>query len=286
MKRSSIRRLDSCGGIIGVLAILILVSAVRAAEPASETSADLVKKSDNPLARIYNLGLTGNLNFGKGADERTQSAAIFAATVPYDLPNDWNLFVKTTLPLISQPIGSTQRTEGLGDLTMIALFAPPPASGWTFGFGPSIVAPTASDETLGQGKWAIGPAVAAVYLKRTWVAGLLVYQNWSVIGADARPGVSQLTVSPFATWYINKGWYLTSSPLLTADWEQDPPRVWTVPLGGGVGHIVRRGQHAFNFTAHAYYNVVRPDNAAEWQLRVTTSWVFPRRHGPAAGSKK
>jgi hypothetical protein len=123
-------------------------------------------------------------------------------------------------------------------------------------------------------------------MQRTWVAGVLLYQNWSVVGADTRPGVSRLIVSPFITYYINKGWYLTSGPLISADWQQDPPRTWTVPLGGGFGHIVRRGKHAFNFTAHAYVNVVRPDGAAKWQFRLTTSWVFPKGLLPGAGPKK
>jgi hypothetical protein len=264
-------------GFAGLLAALALSVAAHAAEPAPESTADLVKKSANPLARVYNLSLTGNVNFQKGTYERTQSALNLGATVPFDLPANWNLFINGILPTISQPIGPDSRTVGLGDLTVTALIAPPVMSGWTVAFGPSIVAPTASDATLGQGKWEVGPALAAVYLQRTWVAGVLAYQNWSVTGASSsRPGVSRLTITPFLTWYINKGWYLTSAPIISADWNQDPPRVWTVPVGGGVGHIVRRGKHAFNFTAHAYVNVERPDGAAKWQFRLTTSWVFPR----------
>jgi hypothetical protein len=260
-----------------LFALLAVGVTLRADEMPPNATAELAKKSENPLARVYNFGLFGNFNYQKGADERTQSAYTFAATLPFDLPANWNLFVSAKLPLIDQPVGPVDRTFGLGDLTLTALVAPPPVSGWTFGFGPSIVAPTATDPTLGQGKWEFGPAFATVYTQRTWVAGVVLSQNWSVVGADARAGVSRLTVAPFITYYINKGWYLISAPILSADWYQDPPRMWTVPLGGGFGHVVRKGKHAFNFTAHAYVNAVRPDGAAKWQFRLTTSWVFPRK---------
>jgi hypothetical protein len=166
----------------------------------------------------------------------------------------------------------------MGDLSLTALVSPPAtASGWTLGFGTSLVAPTATDEVLGQGAWEIGPALAAVRRHRHWIGGVVLYQNWSVTGADSQQGVSRLIVSPFITYYINKGWYLISAPQLSADWEQEPPRTWTVPVGGGFGHIVRHGKHAFNFTAHAYVYVARPENAAKWQFRLTTNWVFPRK---------
>jgi hypothetical protein len=261
-----------------LFAFLVAGAFAVAAEPASVSTAEFAKQSNNPLARVINLALTDNANFEKGPYERTQNACTLSATIPFDLPGNWNLFTITSLPLISQPVGATDRVNGMGDLGLTALFAPPAtASGWTFGFGPSFVFPTATDETLGQGSWEIGPALAAVYRHRTWIAGVLLYQNWSVVGGNTQQGVSRLTVSPFFTYYVNKGWYFISAPQLSADWAQEPPRTWTVPLGGGFGHIVRRGKHAFNFTAQAYVYVVRPENAAKWQFRLTTSWVFPRR---------
>jgi len=256
---------------------LALLAPAHADEPVAATTAEMAKKSENPLARVVNLGVLGNFNFDKGADERTQSAVTLAAIIPYDLPRNWNLFLSAKLPAISQPIGPVDRTVGLGDVSMSVIFTPPEVSGWTFGFGPSIVAPTATDASLGQGKWEFGPALGLVRVQKQWVAGVLLSQNWSVVGADAQQGVSRLTIAPFVTYYINKGWYFVSAPILSADWYQDPPRTWTVPLGGGFGHIVRRGKHAFNFTAHAYVNAVRPDGAAKWQFRLTTSWVFPRK---------
>jgi hypothetical protein len=39
---------------------------------------------------------------------------------------------------------------------------------------------------------------------------------------------------------------------------------------------VRLGKLPVNTQASAYYNVVRPDNAAEWQLRIHIQLLFSR----------
>ena len=49
-----------------------------------------------------------------------------------------------------------------------------------------------------------------------------------------------------------------------------------MPIGAGVGKIVRIGKLPVNAQAGAYYNVVRPDNAAEWQLRIQIQLLFPK----------
>ena len=53
--------------------------------------------------------------------------------------------------------------------------------------------------------------------------------------------------------------YLTTSPILTVDWDADSGQQWTVPIGGGVGKIFHLGKLPVNTQLSAYYNVVRPD---------------------------
>lgn len=73
-------------------------------------------------------------------------------------------------------------------------------------------------------------------------------------------------------WYV----YVNSVPMITADWKADASDRWTVPIGSGVGRIVRIGPLPLDVDLGAYYNVVRPDNAAEWQLRARVNFLFPR----------
>ena len=85
-----------------------------------------------------------------------------------------------------------------------------------------------------------------------------------------------MTLQPFINYNLPKGWYLTSSPLITADWEADHDNRWTVPIGGGFGRIFKIGDQAINANLAAYYNVVTPDDTgANWQLRAQWTFLFP-----------
>jgi hypothetical protein len=85
-----------------------------------------------------------------------------------------------------------------------------------------------------------------------------------------------MLIQPFGTYTFPGAWYLELAPIITADWKADGDDRWTVPLGGGVGKLVRLGKLPVNASVGAYYNVVRPDNAAEWQLRIRIQFLFPR----------
>jgi hypothetical protein len=67
---------------------------------------------------------------------------------------------------------------------------------------------------------------------------------------------------------LPKGWYLTTSPVIMANWEARSDNRWTVPIGGGIGRIFKIGDQPVNANLTAYYNVVTPDDIdANWQLR-------------------
>jgi hypothetical protein len=72
------------------------------------------------------------------------------------------------------------------------------------------------------------------------------------------------------------GRYLAFSPVITADWEADSAQRWTVPLGLGIGQILKIGAQPVNLQAAAYYNVERPDLAARWQARLQVQFLFPK----------
>ena len=106
--------------------------------------------------------------------------------------------------------------------------------------------------------------------------GFLVLNLWSFAGDEDRANVNAMTLQPFFNYNLAKGWYLTSSPLITADWEADDDNRWTVPIGGGIGRIFKIGHQPINANLAAYYNVVTPDDTgANWQLRAEWTFLFP-----------
>ena len=51
------------------------------------------------------------------------------------------------------------------------------------------------------------------------------------------------------------GWYLVSAPIITANMMADSSDRWTVPLGGGVGRIIRVDKLPVNLSLQGFYNV-------------------------------
>lgn len=50
----------------------------------------------------------------------------------------------------------------------------------------------------------------------------------------------------------------------------------TVPVGGGIGKMFNIGKLPMDLQTQAFYNVVRPDIAAEWQWRVQLKIIIPK----------
>ncbi len=66
------------------------------------------------------------------------------------------------------------------------------------------------------------------------------------------------------------------APVITANWEADSGDVWTVPFGIGVGRIFKIGKQPVNVKLAGYYNVEKPDNASDWNLQATITFLFPK----------
>jgi len=118
----------------------------------------------------------------------------------------------------------------------------------------------------------------ALHLGKTWVYGALINNVWSVSTDDGRRDVNQMLLQPFVNYNFPDapGRYLSLSPVITADWEADSDQRWTVPLGLGIGQILKIGAQPVNLQAAAYYNVERPDIAARWQMRLQMQLLFPK----------
>jgi len=46
---------------------------------------------------------------------------------------------------------------------------------------------------------------------------------------DVNPMLAQL----FVNYNIKDGWYISTAPIMTANWEADSGQKWTVPVGAG-----------------------------------------------------
>jgi hypothetical protein len=54
-----------------------------------------------------------------------------------------------------------------------------------------------------------------------------------------KKSVDALLVQPFINYNFLHGWYFVSAPIITANWEAASEERWTVPIGGGVGKVIK-----------------------------------------------
>ena len=280
---------------VSFVTMLILASALPAEEtaaPASkeeESSTDLAKKSQNPVADLISVPFNNNFFFNTGPEKVTVWDLNIEPVIPIHLTDDWNLITRTIVPVINQPsvAPGVDHAFGLGDINPTFFLAPSGSKEFMWGVGPTFTFPTATRTLLGSGKYSAGPAVVALTMQGPWVIGVLMNNQWSYAGWG-HTRVNQLTLEPFVHYNFDKGWFLSTFPILTANWVASSGNKWTVPLGAGGGRLIRLrqlpggdnlgelGKLPVETQLLAYYNAVRPDEAPTWQLVFELTFLFPK----------
>ena len=258
------------------------------ATPAAATNTDALRNAaQNPVANLISVPVQENWNFGIGPADRTQNILNIQPVIPLSVGKNWNLITRWITPVIYQPLpvplpsGQLEQQTGvygLGDINP-SFFLSPKKSKVIWGVGPTFVFPTATNTTyLGQGKLSVGPTVVALIQPPHWTIGALANNYWSVAGHSDlnKPAVNQFLLQWFVNYNMKKGWYLTSGPIVTANWRATNNNVWIVPFGGGAGRIMKLGFQPVNITAQFYGNAVHPPGASPWNMKLQIALLFPK----------
>jgi len=263
---------------IGLLALgLTLALPVRA----DLSPEELAKIAQNPVGNMVSLPFQNNTNFDVGPRKGTQNILNIQPVYPIEVNKDWNVITRTILPLVWQPgyAEGQGTTYGLGDLQFSAFLSPsePASGGLIWGVGAIAQAPTDTHD-LGNKNWGLGPTAVVLHLEKgsPWVYGVLVNNVWSLTSSQRGGAYSNFLLQPFVNYNLPGGTYLNSAPIITANWKAESGQQWLVPLGLGVGHIFHLGRLPLNAQIGAYYNVVKPDDGANWQLRAQAQLMFPK----------
>jgi hypothetical protein len=244
---------------------------------AEAQAAELAKTVQNPLATLITLPFQANFNNGVGADDRQFFNFNIQPVVP--IPGEkWNVITRAIIPLNSVPVGATDSEFGIGDTNLSIFWSPSKASSLTWGVGPAISIPTASNpEVLGSDKWSLGPTGVIFYGVGNWTLGAVGSNVWSVAGNDDRDDVNFFFAQWFANYNFGRGWALGTAPIITCDWEADSGDQCTIPLGLQISRVVHIGRRPTNILVGYYDNIEHPDGGAENQVRVQFNFIFPQK---------
>jgi hypothetical protein len=257
--------------------LALLVAPPGAAWAADESEEELAKKVQNPVANLISVPFQNNFVFNTGPEKKTVWNLNFQPVIPISLNEKWNLITRTIVPVLNVPslAPGLDHEFGMGDINPSLFLSPADSGKFIWGVGPTMTLPTASSRNLGAGKWSAGPTAVGLLMEGPWVVGALLNNQWSFAGWSDRD-VNQFLVQPFLNYNFKGGWYLTSGPIMTSDWEAKSGQRWTVPVGGGGGKIVRLGKLPVNLSLQGFYNAVRPDYFANWSLRFQFQFLFPK----------
>src|SRR5262249_44423879 len=139
--------------------------------------------------------------------------------------------------------------------------------------GPAASFPTSTSPNVGsQSTWGLGPSADAVAQAHPWVIGVLANNLWSTAGDSS----NQMLLQYFINYNMKKGWYLTSAPIITANWKATSGNVWTVPCGGGFGRIMKLGFQPVNLQLEFFGNAAHPAGTSPWSMRAQIAFLFPK----------
>ena len=267
-----------------VMRVLICVSACFALLPSyahAELSAEeLAKLTQNPVGNLISVPIQNNTNLNFGPEKGTQNVANIQPVIPISVSKNWNVITRTIMPVISNPklYPGDDRTNGIGDVLFSAFLSPSEPGDFIWGAGPAIQVPTHSNSELGNRNWGAGPSFVGLRMKKgdPWVYGALINNVWSTSTSNEASFNNGL-LQPFLNYNFPSGFYLTSAPIITANWKaEDSGDIWTAPVGGGVGQIFHVGKLPLNTQLAAYYNVVSPQDGPDWQIRFQIQAMFPK----------
>ncbi len=255
-----------------IATLLTGLAAMAWSAPSNGQEHEDVNAANNPLTPKITINLhdyyVPELD---GIDGRYANQFLLRGLIPSDLFGKPQLF-RFTLPIATAPEFPDGYVTGLGDLTLMDIFVFPGKT-VSFGAGPLVVLPTATDDLLGAGKWQAG-AVGLAIAPQKWglIGGLLTYQA-SFAGDRDREDVSLATFQPIVNYNLANGFYLRSTATWSFNLENGD---YYIPVGFGVGKVFQiNDKVTMNAFVEPQYTVASEGvGNPKWQIFAGVNFQF------------
>ena len=299
--------------LIIVLTLLgLLITPALAEEEglsAEEEKAQLGEAMANPLSHLWLMFSQNDTIWYEGSildrlneHDKVQNSTIVMPVMPMQLTEQWKAIFRPVIPINSfdtvDNVGLStdavpsvtgvdfDRHTGLGDIVLWTAFSDHYKPPFVYGFGPTIMLPTATDDQLGTGKWSAGPMGLAMSITDKWIIGGVAQHWWSMggddnIGVDTslgrvqvdRPDVNLTDFQYIIRYRVDAATNIGCAPNIRYNWETEQ---LTLPIGIGADTLIKIGKLPVKIGAEFYYFLESDDDfGQEWQIRLLFVPVLP-----------
>jgi hypothetical protein len=232
-------------------------------------------QANNPLANMKAFNIHDYYIWEvTGPSDDTMNQAWLRYAQPVAL-GQTNWLVRASLPINTFPVPpDREKITGIGDFNIFAAYLMDlgnPAI--SFGIGPLLNLPTASNDELGSEKYSAGFANVMFDAKSTqYQYGYLLTWQHSFAGNADRDTVNIGAFQPFGIWQLGGGTYLRSVGIWFYDFEKD---AYSIPVGLGIGQVFKSGKTVYNLFIEPQYSIIdKGDDLPRWQLLLGLNMQF------------
>ena len=192
--------------------------------------------------------IVGRLQLTSQYLDLTPHANATVSTARVDLPFRGDYLLRMDMPFLRtfdpKSPGTTSH-HGLSDLAVTPGWRVYNTPEYALLVGAVLTFPTAANDTLGFGKYTVGPSVATARFLPRWdsfLIGLLKYQT-SVGGDPSRKDVSFFTVAAQVNSFWGQGWWTVVQSVWNVDFERSGKSSMVMEFEGGKNLIGRFGAY-------------------------------------------
>ena len=270
-----------------VLATLFFLGFSTHAANAAEGKSmeELSQELANPLAQIWNLSfqfnhtkLSGDLINGNPTIDTT----LFQPVLPVPLEGGYTAFARPVITYIKGPtarFGGSYEIGGIGlddssdfgDLILPVGIGKVNKIGWSYGVGATFIFPTSNNDLLGSHQYQAGPTGLLLWANKDWTIGTHIQHWWGfandgksddnpIIKAAHSKNLSHTDMQYFIVRNLPNAWQLRASPHITYDWSAKKDNRLTLPVGLGVGKMLKIGPMPVMLMLEYQKTLISPDD--------------------------
>ena len=159
-------------------------------------------------------------------------------------------------------------------LSAASFHRPRSKNGFTWGAGPVMLIPTATNDFLRLGKFGNGPTVLALKQFNGWTIGALINNFWSVAGDATRSELNQMFVQQFTVYNWKTGAGIGLNTEWTQNWVANTSTLVITPQFSGV---TKMGKQTVQLLIGPRFNIAAPEaSKADLGIRAQLVLVFPK----------